>query len=294
VKFSVIIVSLNGQPRISMPLDAMRACEPAAHEVLLVDNGSTDGLSPYVKENYPEVELIRSPRNLGFAGGNNLGILNAGGDVVILLNDDTEPRVDWLGPLAAAFSANPKLGIAGCQLLYPGTAKVQHLGGIVHANGLTDHVGWGNAAHEGGAGLPPLIPADYVTGAAMAIRREVLAEVGLLDVGFWPIYFEETDFCHRARGAGWEIATVPASIVVHHESQTTHAWSQKFLETYHRNRLRYLIKNRTLREWPRTLRAEATWLAQHAPWDQLMPLAKAYGWLPFIMADVARGHHSPK
>jgi len=269
-----------------MPLDALRRCDPAPFETIVVDNGSSDGLSAFVRENYPEVKLVRAPRNLGFAGGNNLGIVNAEGDVVLLLNDDTDPEPSWLAPLAEAFDADARLGVVGCQLLYPQSGKVQHLGGRVHANGLTDHDGWGEDPTDGNAVVEA---ADYVTGAAMAIRRDVIRSIGMLDPGFWPIYFEETDFCARARRRGWKLAVVTGSRVVHHESQSQDGrMSAKFLRTYHRNRMRFLIKNRSLGEWPRVLRAEARWIMTGARWDQFLPCVMAYAWAPFHLIDVLR------
>lgn len=277
-RFSIIIVSLNGRARIDMPLARLVDAPAHGDEVIVVDNGSTDGLATHVAANHPWVRLVRAPRNLGFAGGNNAGMRAARGEFLLLLNDDTEPEPGWLEPLHDAFYRNPRLGLAGCQLLYPGPdRRVQHLGGIVHPNGLTDHVGWGDAELTGDESL---IEADYVTGAAMAIRRAVVEDVGLLDPGFWPIYFEEVDFCARARRRGWECATVPASRVVHHESQTTVRLSRGFLEKYHRNRVRFLIKNRTMLEWPGALWAEARWWVRHRPWDCLWPCALAYAWAP--------------
>jgi GT2 family glycosyltransferase len=285
MKISVIIVSLNGRRRIDLPLKALAKCNPAPAEVIVVDNGSHDGLSRYTRRNHPEVRLIRTPRNLGFAGGNNLGIVNARGDILVLLNDDTEPETDWLAPLEKAFAKDPGLGVAGCQLLYPGGERIQHLGGFVAENGLTDHGGWGEEAARGNRGL---LPCEYVTGAALAARREVFAQAGLLDPGFWPIYFEEVDFCARARKKGWEVAVVPESQVIHHESQTTGRMSQRFLRLYHRNRLRYLLKNRRSGDWPSTLRAEARWLVHHHPWDQLWACALAYAWAPFQAWEIMR------
>ena len=284
LRFSIVIVSLNGRPRIAMPLDALRASHPAPFEVIVVDNGSSDGLSEFVSKNYPEVELVRAPRNLGFGGGNNLGIVNARGEIVLLLNDDTEPEPGWLGPLADAFTRDKSLGAAGCKLLYPFTRKVQHLGGIIHANGLTDHVAWGEA--EGASAAPEEINVDYATGAAMAMRRETIGEVGMLDEGFWPIYFEEVDWCERARRAGWRVAIVPRSVVIHHESQTTKVRSGNFNKMYHRNRIRFLLKNRRLWEWPRVLFTEGRWFAQHAPWDILWPCALAYAWGAFQGVEI--------
>ncbi|MCC5876012.1 MAG: glycosyltransferase family 2 protein [Candidatus Sumerlaeia bacterium] len=284
-RFSIIIVSLNGKHRLDLPLGRLFATKTPPHEVIVVDNGSTDGTSDHIRSQWPQVKLIRSPRNLGFAGGNNLGISEATGEVLVLLNDDTEPEPGWLEALEEAFYRNPRLGIGGCQLIYPGDGgRVQHLGGIVHLNGLTDHIGWGGEAI---GDHPPVIPGDYVTGAAMAIRREVMMEIGLLDPGFWPIYFEEVDYCFRARRRGWESATVTASKVIHHESQTTGRMSRGFLEKYHRNRVRFLLKNRSLMQWPATIRAELRWLVANRPWNDLVPCAKAWAWAPVHVLDLA-------
>ncbi len=283
MQISVVIVSWNGRGRIGLPLEALRRCDPPAAEVIVVDNGSRDGLSRFVREKYPEVMLVRARTNLGFAGGNNLGIVNASGEAVLLLNDDTEPEADWLGPVRDAFAADGRLGVVGCRLLYPDRKTVQHLGGVVHRNGLTDHTAWGEDLSPAGTGV---LEAEYVTGAAMAVRREVFAEIGLLDAGFWPIYFEEVDFCERARRAGWKVGVAPASTVIHHESRTTGRLSPGFLRLYHRNRLRFLLKNRTPREWPGILRAEAQWLVRHRPWDNLWPCALAWAAAPGHLLDV--------
>ncbi len=258
-----------------MPLNAMRKCTRFRGEVLVVDNGSSDGLSAFVRENYPEVKLVSSPKNLGFAGGNNLGILNSKGKILVLLNDDTEPREDWLHSIDQAFSADPKLGIAGCKLLYPDQKTIQHLGGTISRNGLTNHLDYGRDESQQTV-LQPL-EVDYVTGAAFAFRRSLVRHVGLLDPRFWPIYFEETDFCVRARRKGWKIKVLPESVVIHHESQTTVRFSYRFMFMYHRNRMRFLLKNNFGLDLLRVLREEARWLSGNSPWDHLRPLAQAYG-----------------
>jgi len=276
LSFSIIIVSLNGRDRLAMPLEALRRCDPAPAEVIVVDNGSNDGTSRFVAENHPEAVLVRAPRNLGFAGGNNLGILNAGADVVLLLNDDTEPAPDFLAPLADEFQRRPDAGILGCRLLYPDGATIQHLGGIIEANGLTKHVDYGAAV--GDQSVTEGFETAYATGAAMAIRRQVLRDVGLLDEGFWPIYFEEVDLCERARRAGWAVRIRPDSTVIHHESQTTRKLSAGFHEKYHRNRWRFLLKNRRGLDLARAIRAEARWMVRHTPWELIWPCSLAYAW----------------
>ena len=274
-RFSIIIVSLNGRERLAWPLDTLRRCDPAPYEIIVVDNGSSDDTSAFVETNYPEVKLVRAPQNLAFAGGNNLGMLNARGDVLVLLNDDTEPDPDWLAPLEREFSADPRLGIAGVRLVYPDRKTVQHMGGMIELNGLTKHVDYGAALS---ADTPEPFEADYVTGAALAIRRETVREIGLLDHCFWPIYFEETDWCLRASRRNWRILVVPDSVVVHYESQTTEKLSRRFLTMYNRNRVRFLLKHKRGRELLRTLRAEARWIVGHHPWDNFWPLCMAYAW----------------
>lgn len=275
-RFSIIIVSLNGRRRLAMPLDALRISDPPPAEIIVVDNGSNDGTSDFVRTHYPEVTLIRAPRNLGFAGGNNLGLLNATGDVLVLLNDDTEPEPGWLAPLAREFQLHPRLGIAGVRLLYPDRRTIQHMGGLIELNGLTKHTSYGAAVER--QEQFDSFGADYVTGAAFAIRRRVIREIGLLDEGYWPIYFEETDWCERARRHGWKVRVVPESTVIHHESQTTEKLSPRFLTMYNRNRLRFVLKHRRGHALLRALRAESRWLARNVPWDNLWPLAKAYAW----------------
>jgi len=283
MKISVVIVTLNGARRIAACLDRLRATRWPDLEVIVVDNGSTDGVARIVRERYPEVRLLRLPRNFGFAAGNNYGAIHARGEWIALLNDDTEAEPGWLEALMDFARRHPRAGALGCLLLYPDGRTIQHGGGVTHPHGLTDHLDWGRAALPGGAGdaaAAPPAPAprqcDYVTGAAMLIRREVWEAAGPLDPGYFPIYFEENELCHRAREAGWEVWVVPEARVIHHESQTQRAWSRRFLVRYHRNRIRFLLKTRAPRDWPGALKAEIRWLARHRPYNQIAALALAY------------------
>jgi GT2 family glycosyltransferase len=277
LRFSVIIVSLNGAKRLPACLNALSESLDAfanATETLVVDNGSNDGTSQVIKDGFPWVKLLCAERNLGFAGGNNLGIDAAEGEIVILLNDDTYPQAGWLDVLDATARQLTNWAALGCLLLYPETRDVQHAGGIIEPNALSKHIGWGDPESEWAHREP--FEADYVSGAAMAISREALDAIGTLDAKFFPIYFEETDFCVRAREAGWGIWMVPQAIVLHDESQVTQVRSAGFYAKYQTNRIRFVLKTKSLRNLLRWARAEFRWLKGHHPWDQAIPLIKAW------------------
>lgn len=254
--FSIVIVSLNGGGVIGRALDSLRDLDYEDYEVIVVDNGSTDNLAEVVLEDYPEARLIRSPVNLGFAGGNNLGLRQAQGDILVLLNDDTEVRPEWLKAWALAADENPKWGILGCKLLYPGGRTIQHAGGVVAPNGNTTHLGY---EEEDRGQFDETASCDYVTGAAMAIRREAFQRIGPLDEKYFPIYFEETDYCFQARRAGFDVLYVPGAVVIHHESRTQGRGSFRFMVRYTRCRMRFLVKCFSGRELRQAAWHELKW-----------------------------------
>jgi GT2 family glycosyltransferase len=269
---TIVIVSLNGEPVLPACLESIDRLDwPRDRlEVILVNNGSTDGTAAIADAwRHRRVTPVHLPANRGFAGGNNAGIALARGDWVILLNDDTEVDPGWLGRLIEEGRAHPGAGVLGSLLLYGDGRTVQHAGGRVLPNALTAHIG---AQEEDRGQFGETRPCDYVTGAAFAIRRAALDAVGLLDEGYWPIYFEEIDYCRRVRTAGFEVLATPAR-AIHHESRTTVALSPGFLRKYHRNRLRFAAINFTFREKLRWLAHEWRWLAdnrRHLPWAILL------------------------
>jgi GT2 family glycosyltransferase len=289
--FSIVIVSLNGEKVLPVCLEAVYKTRWEHFEIILLDNGSTDNTSKIIRENHPRVKLIRAPRNLGFAGGNNLGIKEAKGDWIILLNDDTEVDPLWLEALSKSAEKNGDAGILGCKLLYPDRKTIQHAGGWLEPNGLTHHRGYGEE-DKGQFGVET--ECEYVTGAAFAIKREVINKIGNLDAGFFPIYFEEIDYCVRTKKAGFKILFVPESKVIHHESRTTDRYSPGFLFKYHKNRLRFLFRNKSLRELLKAAKHEIKWLLHNKPKDVYLPLFKAWlvtlPRLPFLL--IQRTFHS--
>jgi len=204
----VIILNYNGRRWLEACLGSLRGTAYGNYSVLLVDNDSTDDSLELVREKFPDVGMLLNESNLGFSEGNNHGInqaLERGADYVVLLNPDTIIEPDWLNRLIEAGESDSSIGILGAvQLNYDGT----------------DFNTWTATAvpelmDELRNPVRPWIPVEWVEGACMAIKREVIERVGMLD----PIYFafyEEIDLCRRARFAGYQVALVPGSRIRHY------------------------------------------------------------------------------
>lgn len=239
MKASVIIPVWNGREYLPGCLDALLAQEYPDFEVIAVDNASVDGSAELIAGKYPQVRLIRNMQNLGFAGGCNAGLRMAEGEILVLLNQDTIVLPGWLQALVEALH-RPEVGVVGCKILYPDGKTIQHAGGWIEwPLGLAHHYGQGEP-DEGQWDEPRQV--DYVTGAAMAFRRDVLEKVGLLDEEFRPAYFEDTDFCFRVCKAGYEVRYVPTATLIHAESVSL-ANSIEISHFYHRGRLRFVLKH---------------------------------------------------
>lgn len=205
---SVIIPVWNGEAVIEACLAALYAHSgDRLREVIGVDNASPDRSAAIIQERFPQTRLLRQPVNLGFAGGVNAGLRAGRGDVLILLNQDCIVQAGWLDALLDVLAVNPRLGIAGCTILNAD-------GSINHAGAqLRRPIALGQHFTDRGGDEPRAV--DYVTGAAMAIRRAAWDTVGPFDADFYPAYYEEVDYCYRARHAGFEVAYVPTAEVQH-------------------------------------------------------------------------------
>jgi GT2 family glycosyltransferase len=208
----IIILSYNGSRWLEACLASILATEYPNFKIILVDNASNDNSLELVRRQYPQVTVIVNNHNYGFSEGNNIGIrhaLSSGADYVVLLNQDTRVRPQWLGELISVGESDERIGILGAvQLRYDNddfnswtmSAMREHLGELKNpTRPLTRS--W--------------IPVEWVEGSCFAIKREVLEKIGLLD----PIYFafyEEIDFCRRASYHGFSVALVPRSRIHHY------------------------------------------------------------------------------
>lgn len=273
---SVIIPVWNGRALLEDCLQALvRQRTSAGHppEVIAVDNASADGSADYIATRFPQVRLIRNSYNQGFAGGCNRGLEAASGAVLILLNQDTVVQPGWLAALSDAV-AEPAVGIAGSKLLYPDGKTIQHAGAWVEwPVGLAHHFGYGEP-DDGKWDAPRGV--ECVTGAAMAFRRSVVERIGMLDEGFWPGYFEDTDFCLRARAAGLDVWYSPHAVALHQESTTVTNQAERSYH-YHCGRLRLLLKHLSPRRWiDEFVPAESAYLAACVRGQNSFALQLAY------------------
>lgn len=240
MKVSVIVLVWNGRQYLEACLNSVFAQTYPDFEVIVVDNASSDGSAEYVATHFKKAKLIRNGRNSGFSGGMNIGTNVSSGAVVIWLNQDTIVQTDWLQNLVAVFEQKD-VGVAGCKIFETDGKTLNHAGGALDVSA-------GESYHLG-AGEPDLgqyeQPADvaYVTGAAMAVRREVLEQVGLLDERFFPGYYEDADYCLRVQNAGYKVRYVPQAIIRHHVSAATQDQWPRRRFYYYRNRLLFVLKH---------------------------------------------------
>jgi len=216
-RVSIIIPNWNGAHLLPTCLDALRAQDYGEHEVIVVDNASHDDSCALVRRDYPEVRLLPLPTNRGLTGGCNAGIAVARGEIVALLNNDTEADPRWLAALVSALDRHPDAGSAAAKiLLYDRRDVLNSAGDLYGRDGIPNSRGvWqqdmGQFDRE-----------EYVFGAcggAVAYRRRMLDEIGLLDETFF-MYCEDVDLAWRAQLAGWRCIYAPDARIYHRLSAT--------------------------------------------------------------------------
>jgi GT2 family glycosyltransferase len=235
---SIIIVSYNSAGQIGACLRALQDLHSEAeYEIIVVDNASRD-MSSAIVGSFPAVRLMAEGENWGFGGGVNRGVARARGRIIALLNPDATPAPDWLQQLVAPFD-NPRVGVVGSKVLGP-DGLIQSVGSTLQAPVmLSAHRGDGE--RDTGQ-YDQLADVWAVHGAAMAFARPLWEALGGFDEGFFPAYWEESDFCERARRAGYCVIVAPGAVARHHEASATGKYSAQFYFYYHRNRLRYAAK----------------------------------------------------
>ena len=224
-KVAIIVLNFNGQTDTLGCLESLMRLKNDQFnaDIYLVDNHSTDRSVEIVRAKFPSVELLVNAENLGFSGGNNVGIskaLKQDSDWILLLNNDTVVEKNFLDELLKFASVNKKVGILGPALKFKRGFEIFYdLGGVI--NPL-----FGRTTHRTVSLLTDQLPrkVDYVSGACMLLKREVVEEIGLLEEKYF-FGFEDVEYCRTAKRRGFEIFNVPSSVVEHKISSSIGAVS---------------------------------------------------------------------
>jgi GT2 family glycosyltransferase len=218
VTVSVVIPTWNGRALLDVVLDSLRRQSLAPDEVIVVDNGSTDGTTRHVREHWPGVTLVALGDNIGFAAATNRGIERAGGDAVVLVNNDIELHPDFLRELVAGLEADPDAVSAAAKMLRFDDR------GVIDATG--DTLRWSGVALQRGQGERDAGQYDApgrvfsACAGAAAYRRSAFDEIGRFDEAFFA-YLEDVDWGFRAQLAGRACVYVPTAIAYHVGSAST-------------------------------------------------------------------------
>ncbi len=216
-------------------------------EIIVVDNGSVKDETGKLKEQFPEYSFIRSERNLGFAGGNNLGLTQASGDYLFFVNNDTEFTTGLLQRLVDVLENNPQVGIVSPKILYfdhPGQIQYAGFSPMNYFTGRNRCIG--QYETDRGQYDGPAHPTGYAHGAAMLVRRDAIEKAGPMPENFF-LYYEEMDWCERIRDAGYRVWIEPNAKIFHKESLSTGRNSP--LKEYFMTRNRILFIRRNAATW---------------------------------------------
>lgn len=284
MRASIVVVSYNSAGYLPHCLGSIAAELGSADELIVVDNGSSDGSADLVAERYPWARLLRG-ENTGYAGGNNAGAAVARGEFLVLLNPDTALAPCALEALLAPFAAHAAVGLTTARIVHMQRPDVVNAcGNTVHLTGLTYCRGAGRPAAEFAAQCE----VDAVSGAAFAIRRALFEQLGGFDEQFF-MYVEDTDLSLRARLAGYSVQYVPGAVVQHDYRMSYSPTKAFYLE---RNRHLMLLKNLSGATYTRLV--PALLLGELITWAFLLLKGprfwgvkpRAYRWLWTHRADI--------
>lgn len=272
----LVVINLDGKDYLNSCLQSIE--QNTAYEnysVTVVDNGSEDGSPEMVRETFPSVKLIENNRNLGFSIANNLGIIKSEEhDYYMLLNNDIEVHSGWLSAIVKVAEENDDAGIVGPRLVYP-DGTLQHAG-ITSSPLGTEKIGNEEDPNE----YTETREVEFMNGAAFFIDSEVINNIGYLDEMFSPILYEETDYCERAKAAGYAIYVAGDATATHYHGKTREKKPSAFQYfTGRKNHIKYVLLNksglRLLEQlWPEIKHLGAA--ATGYKFNPLLPLLKGY------------------
>ena len=241
----VSIITVNyDHPEVTCDLlESLQQISYPTVEVIVVDNASPNNDPLLIQQSFPKVHFIQSRENLGFAGGNNLGIRAAKGKYLLILNNDTTVDRGFLEPLVAKFESDPNAGAVSPKIKFSYTPDTLQFTGLSSINPYTmRNKGYGYRVKDIGQFEQDSIT-EFVHGAAMMVPMEVIKKVGLMAESYF-LYYEELDWGTRIKEAGYKLWYIHNSVIFHKESISTGKLSP--LKTYYMNRSRLLYLRRNI------------------------------------------------
>lgn len=247
-KISILLLNWNGKKDTLECLASLERVRYPNFQPIVVDNGSTDGSIAALRAAHPHLPILENGANLGFAGGNNPGIewaLRHHAEWILLLNNDTIVAPDFLDAFLKAAKEQPKGKIFGAKILrYSQPAIIDHLGGF-----WNPQIGEFTSPDSGQRDHPyfNMQATDYVCGAALLMHRSVPETIGLLEPNFF-LFWEESDYCYRAKRAGLEVWTAPEARIWHKVSSSFTGGKPHMHYFWWRSRLLWIDRNCTPEE----------------------------------------------
>jgi GT2 family glycosyltransferase len=242
---SIVIVCWNNKAYLEPCLESLyEAGLHSSFDVVVVDNGSTDGTQAMLHEKYPEVQLIENGQNVGLSRASNQGIKATQGRYVLLLNDDTLINAPSLDAIVEFLEAHPKAGAAGGRLLNEDgsfQAGYANFSSLHEEFMIATHLGellWeGYPSHEDDSKIRPV---GWLSSACLLLRREALDQVGLLDEEYF-IYGDEADLQYRLQQAGWQAYYLPDAYTIHFGGRSMNRWRRR--KMVYRGKMLFYRKN---------------------------------------------------
>jgi hypothetical protein len=237
---SVVIPSYNGVGYLPGCLSSLRSQLVTPDEVIVVDDGSTDDTTSFLREHFPDVRVVRLDTNRGFAAAVNEGIRRCTRDYIALLNNDTQASPQWLRALKTTLDRQPSVGFCSSKMLFADRPEVVNSIGIGFTRtGTAFDVGYGQPDGERFASPRPIFGA--CAGAAM-YRRQLFERIGLFDEDLF-MWYEDADLSFRAQLAGFKCAYVPDAVVYHVGGGTASPNDSLHIYYCSRNQILVLVKN---------------------------------------------------
>jgi len=240
---TAIVLNWNGKHFLKECFDSLLNQSFKDYELFMVDNGSTDGSLEFMRDKFPQVEILSLSRNMGFCRAMNAGIKLAKGRFIALFNNDVVVDKNWMGEMNAALENNPDVGTCASKILfYNAPHRINSVGDLLSISGEAHNRGFDEEL-DSKYDIPEFV--FSASAAACIYRRTMLKEIGLFDEDFFNTY-EDIDLSFRAHLKGWKCLYVPKATVYHHWLGTIGLFSPMNIFYMSKNNLNILIKNMPL------------------------------------------------